>query len=133
MRWDDYVRNDDIGERLCQPSVSTNLRKARLKWFGYAERMGEDKQVKRVMNAEMEGRRPDGRPRTRWKDVLRRDLASSGLSLGEAATDGRLSCWPHAATAPRGVKSKVSQGKEYDLPNINPYIQLIKKWFYFGP
>ena len=71
--------------------------------------MGEERQLKRVMNAEMEGRRPDGRPRTRWKDVLRRDLASSGLSLGEAATDGRLSCWPFATTAPWEVKTSQSQ------------------------
>ena len=43
MRWDDYVRNDDIGEGLCQPSVSMKLRKARLKWFGHVERMGEER------------------------------------------------------------------------------------------
>ena len=34
----------------------------------------------------MEGDKPVGRPRTRWKDVLRRDMASSELRPGEAAT-----------------------------------------------
>ena len=51
--------------------------------------MRGERQVKRIMNAEMEARRPVGRPRTRWKDALRRDLTSSGLSLGEAAAEAR--------------------------------------------
>ena len=89
VRWDDFVRNEDIRARLCQPPVSMKLRRARLKWFGHVERMGEERQVKGVMNAVMEGRRPVGRPRTRWKDVLRRDLRSSGLSLGEAAAEAQ--------------------------------------------
>ena len=89
VRWDDFVRNEDIRERLCQPPVSVKLRRARMKWFGHVERMGEERQVKRIMNAEMEGRRPVGRPRTRWKDVLRRDLGSSGLSLSEAAVEAQ--------------------------------------------
>ena len=89
VRWDDFVRNEDIRRRLCQPPVSIKLKKARMKWFGHVERMGEERQVKRVMHAEMAGRRPVGRPRTRWRDVLRRDLTSSGLSLDEAAAEAR--------------------------------------------
>ena len=39
------------------------------------------------MNAEKEGRRPVGRPRTGWKDVNGRDLQSSGLSMEQAALE----------------------------------------------
>ena len=88
IRWDDFVRNVHIRERLCQPPVSLKLRRARMRWFGHVERMGDERQVKRIMNAAMEGRRPVGRPRTRWKDVLQRDLDTSGLSIEEA----RLEC-----------------------------------------
>ena len=79
------------------------------------------------MNAEMKGRTPVGRPPIRWKDVLRRDLASSGLSLGKAATeartatDGRLSCRPHATTTLREVKS--SQVKNFKIRYINSTIR----------
>ena len=52
------------------------------------ERMGDERQVKRIMNAAMEGRRPVGRPRTSRKDVIQRDLDTSGLSIKEA----RLEC-----------------------------------------
>ena len=48
------------------------------------ERMGDERLVKRIMNAAMEGRRPVGRPWTRWKDVLQRVLDTSGLSIEEA-------------------------------------------------
>ena len=89
IRWDDFIRNDDIRGRLCQTPVSLKLRKARLKWFGHMERMGEERQVKRIMRARMQGRRPRGRPRTRWNDVLRRDLEGSGLSYEEAAAEAR--------------------------------------------
>ena len=48
--------------------------------------MGDERQVGRITKAEMEGRRPVGRPRTRWKDVIRRDLESSGVSMEQAAS-----------------------------------------------
>ena len=70
-----------------QPPVSLKLRRARMKWFGHVQRMGDERQVKRIMNARMEGRRPVGRPRTRWKDVMGRDLERSGLNLEEATEE----------------------------------------------
>ena len=80
-----FVRNVDIKERSRQPPVSLKLRRTRLKCFGHVQRMGEERQVKLIMNAEMEGRRPMGRPQTRWRDVIGRDLQSSGLSIEQAA------------------------------------------------
>ena len=85
--WADFVRNDDIRARLDQPPVSSKLRSARMKWLGHVERMGEERQVNRIFKADMQRRKPMGRPRTKWKDVLLRDLERSGLSLEEAATE----------------------------------------------
>ena len=87
MRWDDAVRNDDIRARLEQAPVSLKLRSARMKRLGHVERMGEERQVKRIFKAEMQGRRPVGRQRTRWKNVLLRCLERKGLNLEEAATE----------------------------------------------
>ena len=42
---------------------------ARLKWFRHVERMGWERQAKRIMNAKVQGIRPVGRPRTRWNKV----------------------------------------------------------------
>ena len=89
VRWDDFKRNADIREMLCQTPVSLKLRNARLKFFGHMERMGEERQVKRIVQAEMQGGRPRGRPRTTWKHVLQRDLEGSGLSIEEAPAEDR--------------------------------------------
>ena len=53
VRWDDFVRNTDIREKLDQPPGSLKLIKARMKWFGHVERINEQRQVKRIMKAEI--------------------------------------------------------------------------------
>ena len=72
---------------LSQPPVSLKLRRARMKWFGHLERTGVEGQVKRVAQADMQGRKPAGTPRNKWKRVLRRDLEGSRLSLEKVATE----------------------------------------------
>ena len=72
VRYDDFLGNIDVRESLCQSPGSLKLKRARLKWFGHVERMGDERQVKKIMNAEMKRRRPVGRPRTRWKDVIKK-------------------------------------------------------------
>ena len=42
-----------------------------LKWFGHVERMGEERLVKRVYRANVEGNRGGGRPQKRWKDEVK--------------------------------------------------------------
>jgi len=57
--------------------------------FGHFKRIGQERQVKRIMNAEMDVRRPVGRLLTRRKDVLRKDLESSRLTLEQPAEEAR--------------------------------------------
>ena len=109
VRRDYFVRTNYIRARLEQPSLSVKLRTATMKWLGHVKPMGEERQVKRIFKADMQWRRPVGRPRTRWKDVLLRELDRSGLSLEEAATEAwdrdrwrttvRASCDYNAAEA----------------------------------
>ena len=40
--------------------------------------MGEDRGVYRVLVGKLEGRRPLGRPRRRWVDIIRMDLQEVG-------------------------------------------------------
>ena len=41
-------------------------------------RMGEEREVYRVLVGETEGKRPLGRPRSRWVDNIRMDLQEVG-------------------------------------------------------
>ena len=89
VRCEDMVRNVDIRDRLRQPPVSLLFRRARVKWFGYVKRTGEERQVKRIMRAGKRKRGQRGRSMTRLKDVIKHDIETSALGLKEAAAEGR--------------------------------------------
>ena len=55
VKWDDFVRIDDIRARLEQLPVSLKLRSAKMKWLGHGERMGEERQVKRIIKQRCRG------------------------------------------------------------------------------
>jgi len=49
-----------------------------MRWAGYVAHMGEGRGVHRVLVAKLEGKRPFGRPRRRWKDNIKLDLREVG-------------------------------------------------------
>ena len=84
IRWSDRVRNEDIRRRTQQVPVSLKIKRARLKWLGHMERMQVNRIPRKVSKARMIGRRPRGRPRTRWDQVVERDLETAGVPMDEA-------------------------------------------------
>ena len=50
-----------------------------LKWFGNVKRMGEERLVKRVYQANVEGNRRRGRPQRRWRDEVKELLLGRRL------------------------------------------------------
>ena len=49
-----------------------------MRWAGHVARMGEGRGVYRVLEGKPEGRRPLGRPRSRWVDNIKLDLQEVG-------------------------------------------------------
>ena len=49
-----------------------------MRWAGHVARMGEERGVYRVLVGKPEGRRPLGRPRRKWVDIIRTDLQEVG-------------------------------------------------------
>ena len=47
-------------------------------WAGHVARMGESRDVYRVLVGKPEGKRPLGRPRRRWEDNIKTDLQELG-------------------------------------------------------
>ena len=43
----------------------------RMRWAGHVARMGEGREVHRVLVGKPEGKRPLGRPRHRWEDNIK--------------------------------------------------------------
>ena len=64
----------EVRAQTQQPLVTDVLRSSRLRWLGHILRAGPNCFVYKIFHEEMEGRRPRGRPRTRWRDVVKVDL-----------------------------------------------------------
>jgi hypothetical protein len=45
-----------------------------MRWAGHVARMGEERKVYKVLMGKTEGKRPLGRPRSKWEDGIRIDL-----------------------------------------------------------
>jgi hypothetical protein len=45
-----------------------------MRWAGHVARMGEERNMYKVLMGKPEGNRPLGRPRNRWEDGIRMDL-----------------------------------------------------------
>ncbi|KAL4714897.1 hypothetical protein ACJJTC_012569 [Scirpophaga incertulas] len=60
--------------------IADKLQESRLRWFGHVKRRPPDYVGNVVSNLEIPGVRPRGRPKTRWTDVVRKDLQSCNVS-----------------------------------------------------
>jgi hypothetical protein len=57
------------------------IKSTRMRWEGHVTRMGENRNVYRLLVGKPEGKRPLGRPRRRWIDNIKMDLLEIGLSV----------------------------------------------------
>jgi len=57
------------------------IKSRRMRWAGHVARMGEGRDVYRVLVGKPEGRRPLDRPRHRWKDNIKIDLQEVGCGV----------------------------------------------------
>ncbi|MCP4337615.1 MAG: reverse transcriptase family protein, partial [Desulfobulbaceae bacterium] len=84
VTWRDRLTNEEVRER-CNVDVDVleSVKRNTLRWFGHVERMGSERLVKKVYESEVEGRRGRGRPRTRWKDGVKRYMSEGGVGWEE--------------------------------------------------
>ena len=66
---------EEVGVR---ESLTRKLLRSRLKCAGHMERMVGERLTKRADALGVEARRRRGRPRLRWEDCVKRDLAGVG-------------------------------------------------------
>ena len=70
----DKRRNEDLRKETGIENIRTIIRRARLRWFGHVFRMDDTNEVKKVMNMQVEGRTPVGRPKLTWEKVVDEDI-----------------------------------------------------------
>jgi hypothetical protein len=62
------------------PSIIRIIKSRRIRWAGDVARMGEKRNLCRLLIGKPEGKKPLGRPRRRWIDNIKMDLSEIGLS-----------------------------------------------------
>jgi hypothetical protein len=60
------------------PDIIRQIKSRRMRWAGHVARMGEGRNVYRVMVGKPEGKRPLDRPRRRWENGVKVDLREIG-------------------------------------------------------
>ena len=65
----EHRRNEEILEEVKVEHIATVMRRRRLEWFGHVKRRDETENSRAVVEMKMDGKRPRGRPKLRWKDT----------------------------------------------------------------
>jgi hypothetical protein len=108
ITWQDKVTNNEVLERAGVLSIFGLLAQRRFRWTGHVCRMDDGRIPKDLFYGELaDGSRPIGRPNLRYKDVLKRDMKYSGISVNnwEAKAADR-SAW-RAATHEGVMRAEV--------------------------
>jgi hypothetical protein len=75
------LHNEELHNSYTSPSIIRNIKSRRMKWAGHVARMGEKRNVYRLLVRKPEGKRPLGRPRRRRIDNIKMDLLEIRFSV----------------------------------------------------
>ena len=76
----DHIRNEEIREAATVQPIATHLMQKRLRWYGHVRRRNDSHITRTVLDMEVEGMIPRGRPKLRYMDTIRRDMKKKGLA-----------------------------------------------------
>jgi hypothetical protein len=77
------LHNEELNDLYSSPNIVRVVKSRRVSWAGHVARMGKDRVVHRVLVGMPEGKRPLGRPRSRWEDNNKIDLQEVGGGRGD--------------------------------------------------
>jgi hypothetical protein len=73
------LHNEELHGLYSSTSIVRVIKARRMKWAGHVARMGEVRDAYSILVGRPEGRRPSGRPRSRWEDNIKMDLREIGF------------------------------------------------------
>jgi hypothetical protein len=72
------LHNRELHNLYSSPDIIRQIKSRRMRWAGHVARMGEGRNVYRVLVGKPEGKRPLERPTRRWEDGIAIDLREIG-------------------------------------------------------
>ena len=86
----DRVRNEVVRVRKgVRRELAARVDMNVLRWFGHVERMDNERLLKKIMNAKVDGRSARGGPRFGWMDRVKRALNDRRKDVREASEQAR--------------------------------------------
>jgi hypothetical protein len=73
------LHNEELNDLYSLPNIVRVVKSRRMRWAAHVARMGEEREVHRVLVGKPDGKRPLGRPRRRWEDNIKMDLQEVGF------------------------------------------------------
>jgi hypothetical protein len=77
------LHNEELHNLYSSPSIIRIIKSRRMSWARHVARMGEKRNVYRLLVGKPEGKRPLERSRRRWIDKIKVGLLEIGLSVVE--------------------------------------------------
>jgi hypothetical protein len=72
------LHNEELCDLYSSPSLFRIIKSRRIRWAGHVVRMGEKRNVYRLLVGKPEGKRPLERPKRRWVGNIRMDIGEVG-------------------------------------------------------
>jgi hypothetical protein len=72
------LHNGELHNLYSSPDIIRQIKRRRMRWAGHVARMGEGRNVYKVLVGKPEGKGPLERPRRRWEDGIKTDLREIG-------------------------------------------------------
>jgi hypothetical protein len=72
--------NEDLHNLYSSPRIIRIIKSRRMRWAGLVARMGEKRNVYRLLVGKPEGKSSLGRPRRRWINSIKMDLLQMNLA-----------------------------------------------------
>ena len=97
------------------------LREKKLRWFGHVQRRDKDDATRKILQMEVDGKRNRGRPKLRWRDLVKDDMARNQMPTEMAEDRRHWHDWHvmiRAGTL-RSVEADRSEGEKTYLANIS--------------
>jgi hypothetical protein len=75
------LHNEELHDLYSSPTIVPVIKSRRMRWAGNVARMGEGRDVYRILVGKPEGKSPLGKPRRRWEDNNKIELQEAGCGV----------------------------------------------------